>query len=94
MAQDYHHGVRVLELNDGTRPIRTVSSSVIGMVCTASDADAEKFPLNTPVLLTNVQAALDKAGDQGTLARSLQAIADQTNPATVVVRVEQKTDAA
>ena len=42
----------------------------------------------------NVQAALDKAGDQGTLARSLQAIADQTNPATVVVRVEQKTDAA
>ncbi|RSO57726.1 phage tail sheath protein [Acinetobacter lactucae] len=94
MAQDYHHGVSVLELNDGTRPIRTVSSSVIGMVCTASDADATKFPLNTPVLLTNVQAALDKAGDQGTLARSLQAIADQTNPATVVVRVEQKTDAA
>ncbi|HCT9575765.1 phage tail protein [Acinetobacter pittii] len=94
MALDYHHGVRVLELNDGTRPIRTVSSSVIGMVCTASDADATKFPLNTPVLLTNVQAALDKAGDQGTLARSLQAIADQTNPATVVVRVEQKTDAA
>lgn len=94
MAQDYHHGIRVLELNDGTRPIRTVSSSVIGMVCTASDADATKFPLNTPVLLTNVQAALDKAGDQGTLARSLQAIADQTNPATVVVRVEQKADAA
>ncbi|MEF0647072.1 phage tail sheath protein [Acinetobacter nosocomialis] len=94
MALDYHHGVRVLELNDGTRPIRTVSSSVIGMVCTASDADATKFPLNTPVLLTNVQAALDQAGDQGTLARSLQAIADQTNPATVVVRVEQKADAA
>ncbi|MDO7362803.1 phage tail sheath protein [Acinetobacter geminorum] len=94
MAQDYHRGVRVLELNDGTRPIRTVSSSIVGMVCTASDADATKFPLNTPVLLTNVQAGLDKAGDQGTLARSLQAIADQTNPATVVVRVEQKADAA
>jgi len=94
MAQDYHHGVRVLELNDGTRPIRTVSSSVIGMVCTASDADATKFPLNTPVLLTNVQAGLDKAGTQGTLARSLQAIADQTNPATVVVRVEQKANVA
>ncbi|MCM1963363.1 phage tail sheath protein [Acinetobacter pittii] len=94
MALDYHHGVRVLELNDGTRPIRTVSSSVIGLVCTASDADATKFPLNTPVLLTNVQAALEQAGDQGTLARSLQAIADQTNPATVVVRVEQKIDAA
>ncbi len=94
MAQDYHHGVRVFELNDGTRPITTVSSSIIGMVCTASDADAEKFPLNTPVLLTNVQSAIDSAGVQGTLSRSLQAIADQTNPATVVVRVEQKADAA
>lgn len=94
MAQDYHHGVRVLELNDGTRPIRTVATSIIGMVCTASDADATVFPLDTPVLLTNVQAALSKAGTKGTLSRSLQAIADQTNPATVVVRVEEKADAA
>ena len=94
MAQDYHHGVRVLELNDGTRPITTVSSSIIGMVCTASDADATKFPLDTAVLLTNVQAAIDAAGTQGTLAKSLQAIADQGNYATVVVRVEQKADAA
>ena len=23
MASDYHHGVRVLEINEGTRPIRT-----------------------------------------------------------------------
>lgn len=93
-STDYHHGVRVLELNDGTRPIRTVSSSTIGIVCTASDADATKFPLNTPVLLTNVQSALSNAGDLGTLAPSLQAIADQTNPAAVVVRVDQKTDPA
>lgn len=94
MAQDYHHGVRVFELDDGTRPITTVSTSIIGMVCTASDADATKFPLDTPVLITNVQSAIDSAGVKGTLARSLQAIADQTNAATVVVRVEQKADAA
>ncbi len=49
---DYHHGVRVFELNDGTRPIRTISSSIIGVVCTASDANAGFFPLNTPVLIT------------------------------------------
>ncbi|HIF6900057.1 TPA: phage tail protein, partial [Klebsiella pneumoniae] len=24
MAQDYHHGVRVVEVNDGTRSITTV----------------------------------------------------------------------
>ncbi|RLL33739.1 phage tail sheath protein [Acinetobacter cumulans] len=88
------HGVRVLELNDGTRPIRTVSTSVIGMVATAADADPILFPLNTAVLLTNVQASIEKAGTSGTLARSLQAIADQTNAITVVVRVEEKEDAA
>lgn len=94
MADSYHHGVKTLELNDGTRPIQTVSSSIIGMVSTASDANPDQFPLNTPVLITNAQAAIDKAGVKGTLARSLQAIADQANAATVVVRVEQLSDQA
>ncbi|MER2104361.1 MAG: phage tail sheath protein [Pseudomonas atacamensis] len=85
---DYLHGVRVLELNDGTRPIRTIPTAVIGMVCTADDADATVFPLDTPVLLTNVQTAVGKAGSTGTLAASLQAIADQTKPYTIVVRVK------
>lgn len=87
MADEYHHGVRVLEINEGTRPIRTVSTAVVGLVCTADDADPAMFPLDTPVLLTSVQSAIGKAGDTGTLAASLQAIADQTQPATVVVRV-------
>ncbi len=89
MSTDYHHGVRVLEINEGTRPIRTVSTAVVGMVCTASDADAVKFPLNKPVLLTDVLTASGSAGEQGTLARSLDAIADQASPVTVVVRVEE-----
>ncbi|WP_312140584.1 phage tail sheath protein [Pantoea septica] len=86
---DYHHGVRVVEINDGTRTISTVSTAVVGLVCTAADADAAAFPLNTPVLLTNVQAAIAKAGSKGTLAASLQAIADQSKPVTVVVRVAE-----
>ncbi|ATO20002.1 phage tail protein [Acinetobacter sp. LoGeW2-3] len=91
MATDsYHHGVRVHELNEGTRPIRTVSTAVIGLVATAEDADADALPLNTPVLATDIKTALDKAGTQGTLARSLQAIADQTNAVTVIVRVDTK----
>lgn len=87
MADEYHHGVRVVEINEGTRPIRTVSTAIVGMVCTADDADPAAFPLNTPVLLTSVQSAIAKAGKTGTLAVSLQAIADQTQPVTVVVRV-------
>lgn len=87
MPTDYHHGVRVVEINDGTRPIRTVATAVIGLVATASDADAAAFPLNTPVLVTNILAAIGKAGVLGTLAKALDAIADQTNPMMVVVRV-------
>lgn len=91
---DYLHGVRVLEVNEGTRPIRTVSTAVVGMVCTAEDADPLLFPLNTPVLITNVQAAVGKAGSSGTLRASLQAIADQTKPFTIVVRVAEGVDDA
>ena len=91
---DYLHGVRVIELNDGTRPIRTIPTAVIGVVCTAADADATAFPLDTPVLLTNVNAAIGKAGTKGTLAMSLRAIADQTQPFVIVVRVQEgETDA-
>ncbi|ECA8635566.1 hypothetical protein ERF60_19670 [Salmonella enterica subsp. enterica serovar Bukavu] len=63
MAQDYHHGVRVVEINEGTRPITTVSTAIVGMVCTGDDADASVFPLNKPVLLTDVLTASGKAGE-------------------------------
>lgn len=89
MAQDYHHGVRVVEINEGTRTITTVSTAIIGMVCTGDDADAATFPLNRPVLLTDVTTAIGKAGKTGTLAASLDAIADQAKPLVVVVRVAQ-----
>ncbi|WP_433647187.1 phage tail sheath protein [Kosakonia pseudosacchari] len=88
---DFHHGVQVVEINDGTRVISTVSTAIVGMVCTASDADAATFPLNEPVLITSVQSAIAKAGKKGTLAASLQAIADQAKPVIVVVRVAEGT---
>lgn len=66
MAQDYHHGVRVVEINDGTRPISTVSTAIVSMVCTGDDADASVFPLNKRVLLTDVLTA---SGKQASPAR-------------------------
>lgn len=201
---EYHHGVRVVEVNEGTRTIRTVATSIIGLVATAPDAtpgtraeltlaftaagsgvtytaanigtdgnkvrirytdpgtasaalavsvagnditvalatgaggeitstatevaaavnasleasalvtaaaagsgvvsatgfqklsggENDTFPLNKPVLLTNPQAAIGKAGTQGTLAKALDAIADQVNTFTVVVRVPEGADEA
>lgn len=94
MPDAFHHGIRVIEINTGTRPIRTISTAVIGLVATSTDADAATFPLNKPVLLTDVRSAIAKAGIAGTLAKSLQAIVDQCDPIVIVVRVvEGATDA-
>ncbi|WP_269633159.1 phage tail sheath protein [Pelomonas sp. BJYL3] len=93
----YHHGVRVFEISEGVRTIRTISTAIIGLVATAPDADAAVFPLNKPALVTNVNAAIGKAGTKGTLASVLDAISLQSTPVIVVVRVpdgEGEDDAA
>ena len=94
MADSYHHGLRVVEINEGTRPIRTIATAVQGLIATAEDADATVFPLNTAVLITNTQAAVAKAGTNGTLKTALQTMANQANSICVVVRVAAAEDEA
>lgn len=92
MSETFLHGVEVIELDGGARPIQTASTSVIGLVGTAPDADEAKFPLNTPVLVTNrtEAAGLDLVGDGGgTLVDAVDGIFDQTGAVIVVVRVEE-----
>lgn len=92
MSTTYHHGVRVIETTSGSRAIRTISTSVLGLIATANDADNTVFPVNKAVLITDVLGAISKAGNSGTLAKALTAIANQSNPVTVVVRVPEGAD--
>jgi len=96
MAETFLHGVEVLEIDDGIRPITTVRSSVIGLIGTAPDADATAFPLNTPVLIAGNRteaAKLDTVGDSaGTLPDAMDAIFDQCGAVVVVVRVDEGAD--
>lgn len=94
MPAEYHHGVRVFEIADGARSIRTTETEIIGFVATADDADATAFPLNTAVLVTNVQTAVGKAGVAGTLAATLNAISSKGGATCIVVRVEEGEDEA
>lgn len=92
MTETFLHGVEVVEVNDGTRPITTVRSAVIGLVGTAPRADATAFPLNTPVLIagSRTQAAklLANTGtDDGTLPDAIDSIFDQAGALVVVIRV-------
>jgi len=93
MSETFLHGVEVVTIDDGPRPIQTVRASVIGVIGTAPDADEAKFPLNTPVLIAGSRteaAALDTAGDNaGTLPDALDAIFDQAGAVVVVIRVEE-----
>jgi phage tail sheath protein FI len=97
MPTDYHHGVRVVEVTTGARTLSVASTAVIGLVAVAEDADAAMFPLDTPVLVTDVVAAQAKAGTNAvgnTLLKALVAIAAQCKPLVVVVRVAKGIDAA
>lgn len=97
-GETFLHGVEVIEIDAGPRPISTVRSSVIGLIGTAPDADALAFPLNTPVLIAGSRreaALLDMLGTgNGTLPSAMDSIFDQAGAVVIVVRVEDgETDA-
>lgn len=91
MPEQFLHGVEVVEIDSGPRPIRTVKSSIIGLIGTAPEADATRFPLNTPVLVAGSRIEAAKLGSNGTLPSAMDAIFDQIGALVVVVRVEEGT---
>ena len=80
------HGVEVVELEGGPRPITNVASSVIGLVGTAT-----KGPVNEPVLIAGSRKeAVEKFGaanGSGTIPEALEAIFDQGGAMVVVINV-------
>ncbi len=94
MPDQYLHGIEIVELTTGTRPIQTVRSSVIGLIGTAPAADAWAFPLNTPVLIAGNQIEAAKLGTEGTLPRAVDGIFDQAGAMIVVIRVAADAAAA
>ncbi|TSE34724.1 phage tail sheath subtilisin-like domain-containing protein [Tepidimonas charontis] len=92
MPTAFHHGVEVIEIDDGLRPIQTARFSVIGLVGTAPDAQASVFPLNTPVLVATPRSAAG-LGNTGTLPQAIKAIhAQGYAPPIVVIRVPDVAD--
>ncbi len=90
----FKHGITVTEVSTGARTLSAVSTAIIGLVGTAPDADPAAYPLNKPILISDIEATIGDIGAAGTLARSLRAIADITRPIIVLIRVEEGEDAA
>jgi phage tail sheath protein FI len=87
LSSDFLHGVEVITIDDGPRPVQTIRSAVIGLIGTAPLADATAFPLDTPVLV-NSRGGYALLGLTGTLPDALAGIFDQFGAFVVVVRVD------
>lgn len=92
MPEQFLHGVEVVQIDTGARPIRTVRSSVIGLIGTAPGADENVFPLNTPVLIAGNRTEAALLGETGTLPTAIDGIFDQAGAVVVVIRVEEGSD--
>ena len=84
-STDFLHGVEVVEVDDGIRPIQTLKASIIGLVGTAGKGD-----LNVPTLVTSRREAVTKFGewddrDGFTIPEALDAIFDQAGATVVVI---------
>ncbi len=92
MTEQFLHGVEVIELDDGARPIQTVKSSVIGLVGTASQG-----PVNTPTLiLGSPSEAVRIFGSDAnfSIPSALDAIFKQTGAMVVVINVADPDNSA
>ena len=77
----YLHGVEIVEVDQGPRPVRTVRSAVIGLVGTALEG-----PVDTPTLVAGrSEGAAAFGASGGTIPDALAAIFDQTGALVVVV---------
>ena len=89
MPEQFLHGIEIVRIDDGVRPIETVKSSVIGLVGTAPEANDERFPLDTPVLVTSRRTKIAGLGTTGTLPMATDGIFDQCGAMMVIVRVTE-----
>ena len=96
MPNKFLHGAEVIELNDGARPIKTVKSSVIGLVGTAPQGS-----VNTPTLILGSRAkaveifgANDDANKDYTIPKALDGIFDQAGAMVVVINVADPSNPA
>ncbi|MBC6686492.1 phage tail sheath subtilisin-like domain-containing protein [Wolbachia pipientis] len=88
MAEEFLHGVNVIEVTSGARSVRTAKSSVIGVIGTAPEAEVERFPLNRPVLIAGSLKEAARLGKSGSLP-SANGIFSQIGATVVVIRVKE-----
>lgn len=100
MTDRYLHGVRIIEDDSGARPIRTVASSVIGVVGTAPDAEGALAA--TGILGSGSNALALTASTKGAAGNNIRIVTEDPGAASQsisvsvseqVIRISLATDA-
>lgn len=86
---DLVRGVEVLSIDDGSRPIETVRTAVVGVVSAAA-----RGPVNTPTLVVGEKEPFEKFGKGGPFADAFETILKQAGVVAVVVNVLDPTNPA
>ncbi len=93
----YQHGTRVNRVPEGTVSFEIFDQEPVAILGTAPDADAAKFPLDTPIAITGDLAQIEALGATGTLGDAVNGLATASGgrfiPRTCVVRVAEGADA-
>lgn len=81
-------GLSIQRVDNEPRPAVGSDMSVVGLVGTAPNANAQTYPLNTPVLIfSDDLAALSALGATGTLPDAVQGVNDQLGEFQVAARI-------
>ncbi len=81
-------GVNIREITEAGRPIIGADLSTIGLIGPAADADATKYPLNTPVRIYSNDTVMTSAlGSKGYLADAVRGVNDQLGEMQFAARI-------
>jgi phage tail sheath protein FI len=85
-------GLSITPVDNETRSASPADMSVIGLICTAPDADVDVFPLNTPVTFSSDDAAailaLGATGEAATAVAEIDANTGSVSARIIFVRVD------
>ena len=81
-------GLTITQVDNEPRPVVAADLSTIGLVVTAPDADAQKYPFATPVLINSADdVAVDALGVNGTIAHQIDLINAQLTGFSASARI-------